>query len=153
MRRNLVSPLGLFAAHAAASLVNIRFLFHGRTTPVQWLCFAVTLLYIGYWLLYSRKVPNAGITAYTVLFFVFMAFAAGSTVIAVFQNIVSFATDLTGCSVKKAVAVNLVVVIILSLPCALGFNVLSAVAPWLWIAGALVSTAVVLFSLRVKHRR
>ena len=58
-------------------LVNIRFLFHGRTTPVQWLCFAVTLLYIGYWLLYSRKVPNAGITAYTVLFFVFMAgFAA-----------------------------------------------------------------------------
>ena len=65
MRRNLVSPLGLFAAHAAASLVNIRFLFHGRTTPVQWLCFAVTLLYIGYWLLYSRKVPNAGITAYT----------------------------------------------------------------------------------------
>ena len=50
------------------------------------------------------------------LFFVFMAFAAGSTVIAVFQNIVSFATDLTGCSVKKAVAVNLVVVIILSLP-------------------------------------
>ena len=64
------------------------------------------------------------------LFFVFMAFAAGSTVIAVFQNIVSFATDLTGCSVKKAVAVNLVVVIILSLPCALGFNVLSAVAPF-----------------------
>ena len=77
MRRNLVSPLGLFAAHTAASLVNIRFLFHGRTTPVQWLCFAVTLLYIGYWLLYSRKVPNAGIAAYTVLFFVFMAgFAA-----------------------------------------------------------------------------
>ena len=64
------------------------------------------------------------------LFFVFMAFAAGSTVIAVFQNIVSFATDLTGCSVKKAVTVNLVVVIILSLPCALGFNVLSAVAPF-----------------------
>ena len=77
MRRNLVSPLGLFAALAAASLVNIRFLFLGRPTPVLWLCFAVTLLYIGYWLLYSRKVPNAGITAYTVLFFVFMAgFAA-----------------------------------------------------------------------------
>lgn len=64
------------------------------------------------------------------LFFVFMAFAAGSTVIAVFQNIVSFATDLTGCSVKKAVAVNLVVVIILSLPCALGFNVLSGITPF-----------------------
>lgn len=64
------------------------------------------------------------------LFFIFMSFAAGSTVIAVFQNIVSFATDLTGCSVKKAVAVNLVVIILLSLPCALGFNVLSGVTPF-----------------------
>ena len=64
------------------------------------------------------------------LFFVFMSFAAGSTVIAVFQNIVSFATDLTGCSVKKAVAVNLVVIILLSLPCALGFNVLSGITPF-----------------------
>ena len=51
------------------------------------------------------------------LFFVFMSFAALSTVIAVFQNIISFATDLTGCSVKKAVAWNVIVVIILSLPC------------------------------------
>jgi len=51
------------------------------------------------------------------LFFVFMSFAALSTVIAVFQNIISFATDLTGCSVKKAVAWNVAVVIILSLPC------------------------------------
>lgn len=38
------------------------------------------------------------------LFFIFMTFAAASTVTAVFQNIVSFATDLTGCSIKKAVA-------------------------------------------------
>ena len=64
------------------------------------------------------------------LFFIFMSFAAGSTVIAVFQNIVSFATDLTGCSVKKAVAVNLVVIILFSLPCALGFNVLSGITPF-----------------------
>lgn len=63
------------------------------------------------------------------LFFLFMAFAAFSTVIAVFQNIVSFATDLTGCSVKKAVLVNLFAVIILSVPCVLGFNIWSGFQP------------------------
>ena len=46
-------------------------------------------------------------------------------IIAVFENILSFAMDLTGCSRKKAVAVNLMVIIILSMPCVLGFNVLS----------------------------
>lgn len=64
------------------------------------------------------------------LFFIFMSFAAFSTVIAVFQNIVSFATDLTGCSVKKAVAVNLAVIIILSMPCVLGFNLWSGFMPF-----------------------
>ena len=59
------------------------------------------------------------------LFFLFMSFAAFSTIIAVFENILSFVMDLTGCSRKKAVAVNLVVIIILSMPCVLGFNVLS----------------------------
>ena len=59
------------------------------------------------------------------LFFLFMSFAAFSTIIAVFENILSFAMDLTGCSRKKAVAVNLMVIIILSMPCVLGFNVLS----------------------------
>ena len=64
------------------------------------------------------------------LFFLCMSFAAASTVIAVFQNIVSFATDLTGCSVKKAVVVNMIAVTLLSLPCVLGFNVWSNVAPF-----------------------
>ena len=63
------------------------------------------------------------------LFFLFMTFAAMSTVIAVFQNIVSYATDLTSVSVKKACLINGVVVILLSLPCALGFSVLSGVHP------------------------
>lgn len=63
------------------------------------------------------------------LFFLFMNFAALSTVIAVFQNIVSFATDLTGCSVKKACGVNMIVILLLSLPCALGYNVLSFIQP------------------------
>ena len=64
------------------------------------------------------------------LFFLFMSFAAASTVIAVFHNIVSFATDLTGCSVKKAVVVNMIAVTLLSLPCVLGFNVWSNVTPF-----------------------
>ena len=64
------------------------------------------------------------------LFFVFMTFAAASTVTAVFQNIVSFATDLTGCSIKKAVCVNLVVIAVLSLPCVLGFNLWSGFMPF-----------------------
>ena len=63
------------------------------------------------------------------LFFLFMSFAAMSTVIAVFQNIVSFATDLTGCTVKKAVVCNAALMILLSLPCVLGFNVWSGFAP------------------------
>lgn len=64
------------------------------------------------------------------LFFIFMAFAALSTVIAVFENIIAFAMDLWGWSRQKAVAVNIVLVIVLSLPCALGFNVLSGFVPF-----------------------
>ena len=59
------------------------------------------------------------------LFFLFMTFAAMSTVIAVFENIVAFAMDITGCSRRKSVIVNFFAMIILSLPCALGFNLLS----------------------------
>ncbi|MBR4015175.1 MAG: sodium-dependent transporter [Anaerotignum sp.] len=61
------------------------------------------------------------------LFFMFMCFAAFSTVIAVFENIISFGLDLTKASRKKVVAINMVAIILLSLPCLLGFNVLSGV--------------------------
>lgn len=63
------------------------------------------------------------------LFFVFMSFAALSTVIAVFENIISFGMDLWSWSRKKAVIVNLFAIIILSLPCVLGYNVLSSFQP------------------------
>ncbi|MFQ7842522.1 MAG: sodium-dependent transporter, partial [Thomasclavelia spiroformis] len=63
------------------------------------------------------------------LFFVFMSFAALSTIIAVFENIICFAMDLFNWSRKKAVIINLIVILILSLPCALGFNILSDIAP------------------------
>lgn len=61
------------------------------------------------------------------LFFLCMMFAAASTIVAVFENIISFAMDLTGCSRQKAVLCNLAAIIILSLPCLLGFNILSGV--------------------------
>ena len=64
------------------------------------------------------------------LFFLFMSFAALTTVIAVFQNIISFATDLTGCSVKKAVIGNGIAIALLSFPALLGYNLLSGVAPF-----------------------
>lgn len=63
------------------------------------------------------------------LFFLFMSFAALSTVVAVFENILAFAMDKFGWSRKKAVLVNLVAVIALSVPCALGFNLWSGVTP------------------------
>lgn len=67
----------------------------------------------------------AGGRIWGTLFFVFLVFAAMSTVIAVFENIISFAIDLLHWSRKKACIVNTFLLIILSLPCALGFNVLS----------------------------
>ncbi len=64
-----------------------------------------------------------------ILFFIFMTFAALSTIIAVFENIVSFGIDRWNWTRKKSVLVNIVLVIALSLPCALGFNLLSGFAP------------------------
>ena len=63
------------------------------------------------------------------LFFLCMLFAAASTIIAVFENIIAFAMDLTNCSRAKAVVINLIAIVILSLPCILGFNVLSGFQP------------------------
>ena len=60
------------------------------------------------------------------LFFLFLSFAALSTIIAVFENIVAFAMDL-GWSRKKAIVVNGAALVLLSLPCVLGFNVWSGV--------------------------
>jgi NSS family neurotransmitter:Na+ symporter len=63
------------------------------------------------------------------LFFIFMTFAAFSTVIAVFENIISFGMDLWGWSRKKAALINTIFLIIFSMPVVLGFNVLSGVQP------------------------
>ena len=63
------------------------------------------------------------------LFFVFMSFAAFSTVLAVFENLVACTIDLTGWQRRKACLFNGVLMAVLSLPCALGFNLLSGFQP------------------------
>ena len=63
------------------------------------------------------------------LFFVFMTFAALSTIVAVFENILSFAMDLWGWGRKKAVVINILLIFLLSLPAALGYNYLSGITP------------------------
>lgn len=63
------------------------------------------------------------------LFFLFLSFAALSTVIAVFENIISFAIDLFGISRSKAVLINILLVSLLSMPAVLGYNVLSGIQP------------------------
>lgn len=63
------------------------------------------------------------------LFFLCMFFAAASTIIAVFENIITFAMELTGCSRRKSVICNLIAILVLSVPCILGFNVWSGISP------------------------
>lgn len=63
------------------------------------------------------------------LFFLFMLFAAVSTLIAVFENLIGICIDLFGISRRKAVACNFAAVMLLGLPCLLGYNVWSDVHP------------------------
>jgi len=63
------------------------------------------------------------------LFFVFLSFAALSTVLTVCENILACVRDLTGWSRPRTAAVCFVAVLLLSLPCALGFNLLSSFHP------------------------
>ena len=59
------------------------------------------------------------------LFFVFLSFAALSTILAVFENIISCTMDIFGWSRKKACLINGIAMFVLSMPCVLGYNVLS----------------------------
>ena len=72
----------------------------------------------------------AGGRVWGTCFFIFMSFAALSTIIAVFENIISFYMDMGGWSRKKAVVFNIVLIIALSLPAVLGFNLLSGSSRW-----------------------
>ena len=74
-------------------------------------------------------VNMAGGRIFGSLFFLFMSAAAFSTVVAVFENIVAFAVDLWGWSRKKAFYINTPLLILLSMPAVLGFNLWSSFAP------------------------
>lgn len=71
----------------------------------------------------------AGGRIWGTLFFIFMSFAALTTVIAVFENLLSYYIDGFGWSRKKAAVLNLVLIIVLSVPAILGFTVLSGIQP------------------------
>lgn len=75
-----------------------------------------------------NKLPGGAI--WGSLFFVFLSFAALSTVLAVFENIIACTIDMLNCSRKKACLINGVLLFVLSLPCVLGFNVLSDITPF-----------------------
>ena len=77
-----------------------------------------------------QTLPNvfvnmAGGRLWGALFFVFMTFASFSTVIAVFENIMSFCMDMFGWSRRKAALINCVIILIASMPCVLGYNLWS----------------------------
>ena len=66
---------------------------------------------------------------WSALFFLFLTFAAFSTIVAVFENIISFDMDLFDWSRNKSVLVSAVLIILLSMPCVLGFNILAGFEP------------------------
>lgn len=74
-----------------------------------------------------NHIPNGRV--WGALFFVFLTFAAFSTVLAVFENILSCTSDLFGWSRKKGCLWNGIFISIFSIPCVLGFNVWSSFQP------------------------
>lgn len=71
----------------------------------------------------------AGGRVFGAFFFVFMTFAAFSTVIGVFENIIALTTEIFPMSRKKSCGINCLLIAVLSMPCVLGFNVLSFMEP------------------------
>ncbi len=71
----------------------------------------------------------AGGRIWGTLFFIFMTFAAFSTILAVFENIISCGMDLFQWSRKKSCLMNLAAITFLSLPCVFGYNLWSAIQP------------------------
>lgn len=63
------------------------------------------------------------------LFFLFMTFAAFSTVIALFENILTCCVEKFNITRKKAVLINIIIISVLSLPCVFGFNIFSSLHP------------------------
>lgn len=71
----------------------------------------------------------AGGRIWGTMFFIFMSFAALSTIVAVFENIIAAFIDMKGWSRKKSVGINFVLITVLSIPAIIGFNLLSKIEP------------------------
>ena len=76
-----------------------------------------------------NNMGSVGCIVWGSLFFVFMSFAALSTVVAVFENIISFGCELWGWSRRKSCLINFGLMCVLVLPCIFGFNILSGFTP------------------------
>jgi len=63
------------------------------------------------------------------LFFVFMSFAALSTILTVFEGIIACSIDKFGWSRRKSCLINGAILLVASVPCILGYNVLSSFSP------------------------
>lgn len=72
----------------------------------------------------------AGGRVWGALFFLFLFFAALSTVIAVFENIIALGMDNFGWSRKKSSLLNFIVLAAGSIPCVLGFNLWAGFTPF-----------------------
>ncbi len=72
----------------------------------------------------------AGGRAWGTMFFIFMSFAALSTIVAVFENIIAMFMDMKGWSRKKSVGINIIAISVLSMPAVLGYNLLSKIQPF-----------------------
>lgn len=73
--KKVLLPAGLVVVHVLASLINLNYFIDGGSGPTKWIHFAVTLCYLGYWLLFLKngEVPMVGsilCTALCVVFFV-----------------------------------------------------------------------------------
>ena len=75
-----------------------------------------------------NSMPGGGVL-WAGLFFTFMSFAALTTVVAVFENLVAYGIDVKGWSRKRSCFYNFIFVFLASIPCVLGFNVWSGVQP------------------------
>ena len=123
--------LGIGAMAIFGSYIGKDHTLTGETINI---CLLDTLVAFLAGLIIFPSLPNifnqmVGGRFFGVLFFVFMTFAAQSTIIAVFENIISFSMDLFGTSRKKTVLINGIAIILLSLPCVFGFNIWSGFQP------------------------
>lgn len=132
MKKVLTSPISVLIAHILATLANFAYFVSGTAPLLKWLFLAVTLLYIGAWLLYIAKgrYPKAA----TVVFSVMLAVSVVGFIIAKFALLADW---------------FIIPAALLVTPFA-GFEAL--VKPtYCWLIIAAVSVIMIVFSLRKKN--